>query len=57
MLTPEQIARQKIDRLLSAAGWALQNPADFNRKAALGVAVREFQLTTGPEQPHLSGAN
>lgn len=26
----------------------LQNPNDFNRNAALGVAVREFQLTTGP---------
>jgi len=48
MLTPEQIARQKIDRLLIAAGWDLQNPADFNRNASLGVAVREFQLSTGP---------
>lgn len=48
MLTPEQIARQKIDNLLSAAGWDLQNPADFNRKASLGVAVREFQLASGP---------
>lgn len=48
MLTPEQIARQKIDRLLIAAGWALQNPSDFNRNASLGVAVREFQLSTGP---------
>lgn len=48
MLTPEQIARQKIDRLLIAAGWVLQNPSDFNRNASLGVAVREFQLSTGP---------
>lgn len=48
MLTPEQTSRQKIDRLLSAAGWHVQNPDQFNRKAALGVAVREFQLTTGP---------
>lgn len=48
MLTPEQIARRKIDKLLVAAGWALQNPDEFNRNAALGVAVREFQLTTGP---------
>lgn len=48
MLTPEQIARQKIDRLLIAAGWTLQNPSDFNRNASLGVAVREFQLSTGP---------
>ncbi|WP_204113647.1 DEAD/DEAH box helicase family protein [Shimia biformata] len=48
MLTPEQVARQQIDRLLSGAGWLVQNPDEFNRKAALGVAVREFQLTTGP---------
>lgn len=26
----------------------VQKPEEFNRKAALGVAVREFQLTTGP---------
>lgn len=48
MLTPEQLARQKIDGLLKAAGWTLQDPDQFNRNAALGVAVREFQLTTGP---------
>ncbi|UXS11608.1 DEAD/DEAH box helicase family protein [Agrobacterium tumefaciens] len=48
MLTPEQIARQKIDTLLTGAGWVVQKPEEFNRKAALGVAVREFQLTTGP---------
>lgn len=42
MLTPEQIARQQIDKLLEAAGWTIQNPDEFNRNAALGVAVREF---------------
>jgi type I restriction enzyme, R subunit len=46
--SPEQISRQEIDRLLLAAGWTLQNPSEFNRKASLGVAVREFQLATGP---------
>lgn len=48
MLTKEQKARQEIDKRLSAAGWVLQNPDEFNRNAALGVAVKEFQLTTGP---------
>lgn len=48
MLTPEQIARQKIDASLSAAGWVIQNNDEFNRNAALGVAVREFQLASGP---------
>jgi len=48
MRTPEQYARETIDRLLSAAGWLLQDPVDFNRGAGIGVAVREFQLTSGP---------
>ena len=48
MLTPEQAAREKIDKLLTSAGWVLQDRDEFNRKASLGVAVREFQLPTGP---------
>lgn len=46
--TPEQRARSRIDRLLRDAGWLVQDMADFNRHAALGVAVREFQLPSGP---------
>lgn len=42
---PEQQARAKIDALLTAAGWVLQDMADFNRNVAEGVAVREFHLT------------
>ncbi|MFN8899393.1 MAG: helicase, partial [Pseudomonadota bacterium] len=45
---PEQQARARIDALLQAAGWVLQDAADFNRNAAPGVAVREFQLPGGP---------
>ena len=48
LLTPEQVAREQIDRLLQAAGWLLQDKDDFNRNAALGVAVREFPLPGGP---------
>jgi type I restriction enzyme R subunit len=48
MLTPEQHARQIIDERLQAAGWVLQDMAEFNRHAALGVAVREFHLPAGP---------
>lgn len=48
MLGPEDHARQKIDALLCAAGWEIQDPVDFNRNASLGVAVREFQLESGP---------
>lgn len=47
-LTPEQLIREKIDALLTAAGWALQDMADFNRNAAEGVAVREFPLASSP---------
>ncbi|WP_435641118.1 DEAD/DEAH box helicase family protein [Micavibrio aeruginosavorus] len=46
--TPEQLARQKIDAILTASGWAIQDMKDFNRNAGLGVAVREFQLPAGP---------
>ena len=48
MTTPEAKAREEIDRLLLAAGWVLQNKDEFNRNAGTGVAVREFQLPSGP---------
>jgi len=48
VITPEQQARRHIDDLLRAAGWVIQDMSDFNRNAALGVAVREFQLPAGP---------
>ncbi|WP_345776331.1 DEAD/DEAH box helicase family protein [Luteimonas salinisoli] len=47
-LTPEQLARERIDALLEAAGWIIQDSADFNRKAGEGVAVREFATKAGP---------
>src|SRR6266446_8324219 len=46
-MQPEARARQKIDELLTAAGWIVQNRADFDRVAAFGVAVREFALPSG----------
>lgn len=47
-LTPEQQARERIDGLLTAAGWVIQDMADFNRNAAEGVAIREFPTRAGP---------
>lgn len=47
-MTPEQLARLKIDKLLEDAGWIIQDMSAFNRNAAIGVAVREFQLPAGP---------
>lgn len=46
--TPEARARQVIDAQLYAAGWVVQDRAEMNRTASLGVAVREFPLATGP---------
>jgi hypothetical protein len=48
MTTPEQRARQNIDKLLRAAGWVVQDRRDLNLGAGPGVAVREFALSTGP---------
>ena len=45
--TPEEKARQNIDDQLVASGWILQDMSNMNIMAGLGVAVREFQLTTG----------
>ena len=49
-LTPpndEQHARQAIDELLTAAGWAVQDYRSFNPGAAQGIAVREVPLAEG----------
>jgi type I restriction enzyme R subunit len=46
-MTPEQKARQRVDALLTGAGWAVQDFAAINIHAGPGVAVREFPLQTG----------
>jgi type I restriction enzyme R subunit len=46
-VTPEQSARKCIDHLLTRAGWVVQDNADINIYAGVGVAVREFPLSTG----------
>ncbi|MCB0042078.1 MAG: DEAD/DEAH box helicase family protein, partial [Caldilinea sp.] len=47
MTTPEERARQNIDRLLADAGWLVQSRDALNLGAGPGVAVREFPLSTG----------
>jgi type I restriction enzyme R subunit len=47
MSTPEFLARQQIDLLLSASGWIIQDRLGMNLYAARGVAIREFPLETG----------
>jgi type I restriction enzyme R subunit len=44
---PEERARREIDRLLAAAGWAVQDLRSASLTAAVGVAIREFQLLPG----------
>jgi type I restriction enzyme R subunit len=46
-VTPEQKARQQIDRKLEQCGWLVQDYADMDISAGRGVAVREFPLKTG----------
>ncbi len=45
---PEQIARDRIDQMLTKAGWSVQdkNRIDFSR--AQGIAVREYPTDSGP---------
>ncbi|HOJ06983.1 MAG TPA: type I restriction-modification enzyme R subunit C-terminal domain-containing protein [Ignavibacteriaceae bacterium] len=47
MLTPEQQARQNIDKQLSQAGWILQDLKNFNPSAGLGIAVQEYPTESG----------
>jgi len=46
--TPEQKARDRIDDLLTRAGWIIQPKNKINLNAGLGVAVREYQTNAGP---------
>ena len=47
VLTPEQQAREQIDRMIEAAGWQVQSRDQMNRTTAPSVVVCEFPLTTG----------
>jgi type I restriction enzyme R subunit len=46
-MTPEDKAREKIDELLNLAGWTVQDYADLNLGASLGVIVSKFPLENG----------
>lgn len=47
-LAPERQARQRIDALLEAAGWVVQDYRKVNLYAGTGVAVRELVTNAGP---------
>lgn len=46
-LTPEQIARQEIDRKLEQAGWSVQDYKRINFGESSGIAVREYPTESG----------
>jgi len=46
-MKPEEKARHKIDQLLRAAGWKIQDLRELNLGVSLGVAIREFPLRSG----------
>ena len=44
-MKPEESARRKIDSMLEASGWILQDYSELNLRAGFGVAVREYPLS------------
>ena len=47
MPTPEEKARETIDHLLGQAGWVVQDANQANLQEGVGIALRNFTLTTG----------
>lgn len=45
---PEQIARDRIDKMLELSGWLVQSKDKVNLSAGIGVAVREVNTESGP---------
>jgi type I restriction enzyme R subunit len=46
--TPEQLARDQIDKQLLSSGWVIQDKQRLNLAVGLGVAVREYSTEVGP---------
>jgi type I restriction enzyme, R subunit len=53
MPSPEELAREKIDALLTQCGWTIQNRSTINLSAARGVALREALLKDRDEVDYL----
>ena len=45
---PEQIARDRIDKMLTDAEWTVQSKSKVDLSASQGVAVREYLTDVGP---------
>jgi len=46
--TPEQKARDQIDKCLGEAGWVVQDKDAIDFNAGQGIAIREYQTDVGP---------
>jgi hypothetical protein len=53
MSSPEELARENIDKLLTACGWKVQDRKSINLGAAQGVALREALLKDRDEVDYL----
>ena len=53
MPTPEELARQNIDKLLTACGWTIQRRSEINLSAGRGIAITEGLLKGGDEADYL----
>jgi type I restriction enzyme R subunit len=53
MRSPEELARERIDKLLTDCGWTIQNRSTINFSAARGLAIREALLKGGDEVEYL----
>ncbi|MFY0683824.1 MAG: DEAD/DEAH box helicase family protein [Balneola sp.] len=47
-LTPEQLAREKIDQALEKSGWIVQNFDQTDFSSGKGIAIREYPTDSGP---------
>src|ERR1700730_5286591 len=53
MASPEQLARENIDKLLTACDWKVQDRKSINLAAARGIAIREALLKDRDEVDYL----
>jgi type I site-specific restriction endonuclease len=53
MQSPKELAREKIDALLTQCGWIIQNRSTINFSASRGVTVREALLKDRDEVDYL----
>src|SRR5437660_3161083 len=53
MSSPEELAREKIDKLLTDCGWILQDRSTINLSASVGVVIREALLKDRDEVDYL----